>query len=167
MADKAVRLRAFGRYFTDAATPVDLHDDRLIVLDNLGKVLLVEHGAVDGFAVHLEDLRPAGRWTFLCRVNAGTLLHGSPQGPRHALVCRPVPRSYVSTLPLSRLAALFSLTDGGTPASERAPAVKVRAVSGIRRPRPPMSVISLEWTAWMTLPAPRKRSALKKAWVPR
>jgi NHLM bacteriocin system ABC transporter ATP-binding protein len=127
MADQTVRLRAFSRYFTNAATPVDLHDDRLIVLDNLGKVLLVEHGAVDVFAVHLEDHRPAGRWTFLCRVNAGTLLHGSPQGPRHALVCRPVPRSYVSTLPLSRLAALFSLTDGGTPASE-----PVRALSAVQ-----------------------------------
>ncbi len=127
MADQAVRLRAFGRYFTDAATPVDLHDDRLIVLDDLSKVLLVEHGAVDVFAVRLENRRPAGRWTFLCRVNAGTLLHGSPQGPQHALVCRPVPRSYVSTLPLSRLAALFSRSDGGTPASE-----PVRALSAVQ-----------------------------------
>ena len=127
MADTAVRLRAFGRYFTDAAAPVDLHDDRLIVLDDLSKVLLVEHGAVDVFAVHLEDHRPAGRWTFLCRVNAGTVLHGSPQGPRHALVCRPVPRSYVSTLPLSRLAALFSQADGGRPASE-----SVRALSAVQ-----------------------------------
>jgi NHLM bacteriocin system ABC transporter ATP-binding protein len=46
-------------------------------------------------------------------VNAGTLLHGSPRGPRHALACRPVPRSYVSTLPLSRLAALSAATTSG------------------------------------------------------
>ena len=113
MPDTAVRLRAFSRFFTDAATPVDLHDDRLIVLDDLSEVLLVEHGAVDVFAVHLENQRPQGRWTFLCRVNAGTLLHGSPRGPRHALACRPVPRSYVSTLPLSRLAALSAATTSG------------------------------------------------------
>ena len=113
MPDAAVRLRAFSRFFTDAATPVDLHDDRLIVLDDLSEVLLVEHGAVDVFAVHLENQRPQGRWTFLCRVNAGTLLHGSPRGPRHALACRPVPRSYVSTLPLSRLAALSAATTSG------------------------------------------------------
>jgi NHLM bacteriocin system ABC transporter ATP-binding protein len=124
MADETVRLRAFSRFFTDAATPVDLHDDRLIVLDDLSKVLLVEHGAVDVFAVHLENRRPEGRWTFLCRANAGILLHGSPRGPRHALACRPVPRSYVSTLPLSRLAALSPAAAAGTPASEA-----VRALS--------------------------------------
>jgi NHLM bacteriocin system ABC transporter ATP-binding protein len=121
--DTAVRLRAFSRFFTDAATPVDLHDDRLIVLDDLGEVLLVEHGSVDVFAVHLEDQRPQSRWTFLCRVNAGTLLHGSPRGPRHALACRPVPRSYVSTLPLSHLAALSAVTSGpADPAAAETPA---------------------------------------------
>ncbi|HEX6526697.1 MAG TPA: NHLP bacteriocin export ABC transporter permease/ATPase subunit [Streptosporangiaceae bacterium] len=130
MPEETVRLRAFSRFFTNAATPVDLHDDRLIVLDDLSKVLLVEHGAVDVFAVHLEEHRPHGRWTFLCRVNAGTLLHGSPRGPRHALACRPVPRSYVSTLPLSRLAALSPayagspVSAGGTAAGEA-----VRALS--------------------------------------
>ena len=30
-----------------------------------------------------------------------------------------------------------------------------------------MSLMLLEWTAWITDPAPRKRSALKKAWVKR
>jgi NHLM bacteriocin system ABC transporter ATP-binding protein len=130
MPEETVRRRAFSRFFTDAATPVDLHDDRLIVLDDLSKVLLVEHGAVDVFAVHLEEHRPHGRWTFLCRANAGTLLHGSPRGPRHALACRPVPRSYVSTLPLSRLAAL-SAGSAGSPASAGATAAgeAVRALS--------------------------------------
>ncbi len=33
--------------------------------------------------------------------------------------------------------------------------------------RPPMSVMLLEWTAWITDPAPRKSRALKKAWVNR
>src|SRR5215472_8622292 len=57
--------------------------------------------------------------------------------------------------------------NGGTPARERAPTAKVLAVMGIRRASPPIDPRWLEWTAWITLPAARKRRALKKAWVPR
>jgi NHLM bacteriocin system ABC transporter ATP-binding protein len=100
------RIRAFSRFFTDAASPVDLHDDRLIRLSRLDRALLVEFGSADVFAVRLEDDKPVGRWTFLTRAEQGTVLLGSPRGPRHTLVCRPVPGSYVSSLPLSRLSAL-------------------------------------------------------------
>src|SRR2546425_1285872 len=40
-------------------------------------------------------------------------------------------------------------------------------VTGIGFERPPISRMSFVWTAWMTLPAPRKRRALKNAWLKR
>ena len=46
------------------------------------------------------------------------------------------------------------------------PTMNVDAVSGMKRRRPPMRFMSCSsWSPWMTDPAPRKRSALKKAWV--
>ena len=56
---------------------------------------------------------------------------------------------------------------GGTPASASEPTRNVQKVSGISSRRPPISFMSLEWTAWMTEPAPRNRSALKNACVKR
>ena len=56
---------------------------------------------------------------------------------------------------------------GITPASDTDPITKVQKVTGILRRRPPMSLMLLEWTAWMTDPAPRNNRALKKAWVKR
>jgi len=55
----------------------------------------------------------------------------------------------------------------GMPARAAAPMTNTTVVKGIFFRRPPMSKMSLLWTAWMTLPAARNSSALKKAWVPR
>ncbi|MFI9572837.1 NHLP bacteriocin export ABC transporter permease/ATPase subunit [Microbispora rosea] len=96
----------FSPFFTDAATPIDYSADRLLVLADLREVLLVERGAVDLFAVRLENGRPVGRWNYLCRVRQGALVLGSPRGPRHSIVGRPVLGARVSSLPLARLEGL-------------------------------------------------------------
>jgi hypothetical protein len=44
---------------------------------------------------------------------------------------------------------------------------KVMKVIGIFLRSAPISVISWLWTAWITEPEPRKRHALKAAWVVR
>ena len=53
------------------------------------------------------------------------------------------------------------------PASASEPMTKVQKVLGRYRRRPPMSLMLLEWTAWITDPAARKSRPLKKAWVNR
>jgi hypothetical protein len=57
---------------------------------------------------------------------------------------------------------------GGMPASPTAPTRKVTVVTSILGAIPPILRMSCSpLRPWMTLPAPRKRSALKKAWVTR
>jgi len=52
------------------------------------------------------------------------------------------------------------------PAIATQPKRNVQAVTGIRRKSPPIFRMSCSpERAWITLPAPRKRSALKNAWV--
>ena len=97
---------AFGHYFTDAADRINLKTHRLVVLDDMRRVLLVEYGDVDLFAVRLAHGKPVGRWTPLCRVPAGAILLASPGGPRHGLVGRPVPGTVLSYLPVERLTGL-------------------------------------------------------------
>jgi NHLM bacteriocin system ABC transporter ATP-binding protein len=112
--------RAFTRFFTDAATPVNLREDRTVMLDDLSRVLLVEHGALDLFAVRRASGRPGGRWKFLCRVEAGTLLLGCPPGPRHTLIARGVPRTVVSWLPIGHLQGLSARRAGSDGEADRA-----------------------------------------------
>ena len=57
--------------------------------------------------------------------------------------------------------------NGGMPAMARQAMRNVQCVTGIYLRRPPMADISLLWTAWMMLPAPRKSRALNMAWVKR
>ncbi|NUR91489.1 MAG: hypothetical protein HOY71_46080, partial [Nonomuraea sp.] len=78
-----LKTAGFAPFFTEAATPVDYSAENLFVLSGVREVLLVEEGAVDLFAVRLEGGSPVGRWHYLCRVRQGTLLPGSPRGPRH------------------------------------------------------------------------------------
>src|SRR5439155_1326268 len=53
--------------------------------------------------------------------------------------------------------------NGMMPARAREPKSIAFEVTGIGSERPPISRMSLVWTAWMTLPAPRKSRALKNA----
>ncbi len=57
--------------------------------------------------------------------------------------------------------------NGGTPASAREPIRNVQNVMGIFLRRPPISLMLFVWTAWITAPDPRNRSALKNACVNR
>ena len=53
------------------------------------------------------------------------------------------------------------------PASASEPITNVQYVYGMYLRSPPMSDMLFECTAWITDPAPRNSSALKKAWVKR
>ena len=58
---------------------------------------------------------------------------------------------------------------GGMPAIAAVAIAKVQKVSGmlLRAGRPCVRMSCSPPSAWITLPAPRKRQALKKAWVTR
>lgn len=109
---------AFARFFTDAATPIDLGEDRLIVLDDVRRVLLVDHGDLDLFAVYLDGGRPSGRWSPLCRVGAGTALVCGPRStyawerPRYSGGTACAPKKVGTTVPgHSRAAARMASSD--------------------------------------------------------
>ncbi len=55
----------------------------------------------------------------------------------------------------------------GNPASASDPMMNVTKVTGMWRRMPPMSLMSLECTAWISDPAPRNSSALKNPCVNR
>src|SRR6185369_8238817 len=57
--------------------------------------------------------------------------------------------------------------NGGTPARAASPIDMQMKVTGMVRRRPPIRVIELVPTAWITQPAARNSSALKAAWVSR
>ncbi|GAA2059715.1 NHLP bacteriocin export ABC transporter permease/ATPase subunit [Streptomyces albiaxialis] len=61
---------------------------------------LVAQGAMDVFAVGAEG---QGQWHYLGRLEAGTLLLGPVEGPRHTLVGRPAQGSVVHRIPLWQL----------------------------------------------------------------
>jgi NHLM bacteriocin system ABC transporter ATP-binding protein len=102
---------AFAPFFTDAATPVGLGPDRYVPFDDMRKVLLVNSGAVDMFAVEVTNGKPHGRWTFLNRLESGAVLVGTPYGPRHRIVGRPVPGSVLFHLPFSHLESLSAAAE--------------------------------------------------------
>ncbi len=67
--------------------PVDCASTRSLPLEGPQVLWLVAAGAMDLFAV---DAAVQGRWHFLGRVEAGTLLLGPVEGPQHTLVARPL-----------------------------------------------------------------------------
>lgn len=96
------RESAFGSFFTQRGAPVDLTREKVLVMSDPAELILLERGSMDLFAAALVDGRPVGRWTPLCRLAAGAVLAlGSPPGPRHTVIGRPVPGSAVSRLPLA------------------------------------------------------------------
>ncbi|MER6303966.1 NHLP bacteriocin export ABC transporter permease/ATPase subunit [Kitasatospora sp. NPDC001539] len=97
----SLAVEVFSPFFTEAAEPVDPLTDRYLVLDDPGRMLLVRSGAVDLFAVRLDSGAPQGRWHFLCRIEAGTLVPGAAAGPRRGIVARPVLGAELSYLATS------------------------------------------------------------------
>lgn len=67
-------------------TPVDCAGVRNVPLEGPHVLWLVVGGALDLFAV---DAAERGQWHFLGRLEAGTLLLGPVDGPRHTLLSRP------------------------------------------------------------------------------
>ncbi|MEV0778743.1 NHLP bacteriocin export ABC transporter permease/ATPase subunit [Streptomyces sp. NPDC050428] len=67
-------------------TPVDCAGLRNVPLEGPHVLWLVVGGTLDLFAV---DAAEQGHWHFLGRLEAGTLLLGPVEGPRHTLVSRP------------------------------------------------------------------------------
>jgi NHLM bacteriocin system ABC transporter ATP-binding protein len=102
---------AFASFFTDAATPVEPGPERYIPFDDVCKVLFVGSGAVDLFAVEVADGVPRGRWTFLNRLERGAVLVGTPHGPRHRIIGRPVPGSALFHLPFSHVESLSTVAE--------------------------------------------------------
>jgi NHLM bacteriocin system ABC transporter ATP-binding protein len=109
-AAAAIGRSAFSPFWTDRAQRVSFRDEQVVSLNQVDSLLLIELGALDLFAVQRRAEGPQGRWRFLCRVEAGTLLMGFPPGPKHRLVGRPVPGTVVSTVPASILSQLSATT---------------------------------------------------------
>ncbi|MFE3503863.1 NHLP bacteriocin export ABC transporter permease/ATPase subunit [Kitasatospora sp. NPDC059160] len=100
----SLSTEAFSPVLTGAA---ESRSDRYLVLDDPGQLLLVRSGAVDLFAVHLDSGAPRGRWHFLCRIEAGTLVPGAAaDGARRGIVARPVLGADAAFLAASRVEAL-------------------------------------------------------------
>ena len=101
------RFSAFGRFFTERAAIVDFSDDSVVLASNPAELVLVEIGALDLFAAEVTDGRPVGRWTPLCRLQAGAVLGlGAPAGPRHSVIGRPVPGSVISRIDMAQVRGL-------------------------------------------------------------
>ncbi|MEU3369412.1 NHLP bacteriocin export ABC transporter permease/ATPase subunit [Streptomyces sp. NPDC006660] len=108
-------------FLTERATPVELTADRFLRFDDIRRVVVVESGAVDLFAVEMRDGVPRGRWTYLNRVERGAILIGTPYGPHHRIVGRPVLGSRLSHLPFSHVESLSG------PAGQALPEAEFRA----------------------------------------
>ncbi|WP_406277941.1 NHLP bacteriocin export ABC transporter permease/ATPase subunit [Embleya sp. NBC_00896] len=76
-------------------------------LDGGRGVWFVTSGMVDVFATTEEE---GGRWQFLCRVGAGTVLCGAPAGTT-AMLGKPLPGGTVRTAPLAAVLAAAATDD--------------------------------------------------------
>ncbi|MEU4298828.1 NHLP bacteriocin export ABC transporter permease/ATPase subunit [Kitasatospora aureofaciens] len=117
----SLAVEVFSPFLTEAAEAAEPAGERYLVLDDPGRMLLVRSGAVDLFAVRLDSGTPQGRWHFLCRIEAGTLVPGTAAaGARRGIVARPVLGAELSHLATSRVEGLSGGASGG--ASGAAPA---------------------------------------------
>ncbi|WP_051941368.1 NHLP bacteriocin export ABC transporter permease/ATPase subunit [Phaeacidiphilus oryzae] len=80
--------------------PVDLTGVRTLPLEGPQVLWLVTAGALDLFAV---DAEAQGRWHYLGRLEAGALLLGPVDGPRHTLIARPTQEGAVRRIQLREL----------------------------------------------------------------
>jgi NHLM bacteriocin system ABC transporter ATP-binding protein len=101
-----------GRHtLSDLGEAVDTSATRTFVLDSPRSVWIVDEGLIDVFAAAPASVeepgdtgdRRLGRWHFMCRVGAGTILVGSPPGPRHVLVAKPLPGGRARRIPIGEL----------------------------------------------------------------
>ncbi|WP_406276156.1 NHLP bacteriocin export ABC transporter permease/ATPase subunit [Streptomyces sp. NBC_00191] len=81
-------------------TPVDCTGLRSLPLEGPHVLWLVVGGTLDLFAV---DAAQQGHWHFLGRLEAGTLLLGPVEGPRHTLLGRPSQDCLLRRIPLREL----------------------------------------------------------------
>src|SRR5882757_8739436 len=89
-------LGAFG----GLGAPLDCAGLRNVPLEGPQVLWLVVAGAMDLFAV---DAAGHERWHYLGRLEAGTLLLGPVEGPRHTLVSRPLQGCVLRRIPLREL----------------------------------------------------------------
>src|SRR5882757_10388067 len=89
-------LGAFG----GLGAPLDCAGLRNVPLEGPQVLWLVVAGAMDLFAV---DAAGHERWHHLGRLEAGTLLLGPVEGPRHTLVSRPLQGCVLRRIPLREL----------------------------------------------------------------
>ncbi len=82
--------------------PVEGADGSALPLGGPSALWLVTEGSLDLFAVAAAE---DGHWHYLGRLEAGTLLLGAVEGPRHTLVGRLSSRCAVRRLPLRELYA--------------------------------------------------------------
>ncbi|MHB8342063.1 MAG: hypothetical protein ACYDB7_12955, partial [Mycobacteriales bacterium] len=168
--DETALPSAFSDLFTRAAKRVGFGADRSATMADVRTVSLVETGALDLFAVDLGQMlqgeallphagagtagsgeggRASARWTFLTRVEAGTMLVGAPTGPRHTVFGRPLPGTRVSRVPMATLQALFapSPDDPGPAGRERVAAQDAGLVAlsaGVREEHAPPDFAALD-----------------------
>lgn len=121
----APSIIAFDSKLLQNATPIDMGINRTIILQDIRQFTLVEEGELDLFAVPVVDGQPAGRWSFLGRLERGAVILGAPLGPRHGLLARPSIGSRILSIPTGDLVSL-----SGDDATPRAAA---QLVSGVEQ----------------------------------
>jgi NHLM bacteriocin system ABC transporter ATP-binding protein len=165
----------------DLGEEVDLSASRTFVLDSPRSVWIVDEGLVDVFAAAPpssgesdsagsggDEAPRFGRWHFLCRVGVGTILVGSPPGPRHALVAKPLPGGRARQITISDLrhaqeahwtdepspARLPSLVPGQSRLLAEGIDAGIEAMhNGVRAALPPRTFTPLERGSGLELPA--------------
>jgi NHLM bacteriocin system ABC transporter ATP-binding protein len=171
-----------GHALADLGEQLDLSESRTFVLDSPRSAWIVDEGLVDVFAAApaaagpedqqsgadgVAEDRRFGRWHFICRVGAGTFLVGSPPGPRHVLVAKPLPGGRARRITIKELRHAQEAhwtDDAGT---ERPPSVMygqnrqlaaginagIEAMqSGVRTILPPRTFTPLESGTGLELP---------------
>src|ERR1700733_1420397 len=179
----------------DLGEVVDLSSSRTFVLDSPQSVWVVDEGLIDVFAAAPVNGAEAssdggapddgelrfGRWHFMCRVSAGTILLGSPPGPRHVLVAKPLPGGRARKIPLADLRHAQAAHWTDEPSAERLPSVvtgQARLLAegldagieathnGVRTALPPRAFTPLEPGPGLELPdAAVARSISGVLWV--
>lgn len=176
-----------GHALADLGEPTDLGESRTFVLDSPRRAWVIDEGLVDVFAAAPATAEPDpedsagvdggggndaenrrfGRWHFICRAGAGTILVGSPPGPRHVLVAKPLPGGRARRITIKELRHAQEAHWTRDPAAERLPSVVcgqhqlladginagIEAMeSGVRTTLPPRAFTPLEPGSGLELP---------------